>query len=266
MAVSTLEPEVATRFATVADLIEHFGEALARRMRLNPAPGTATVDDVIAIHDREKRLFELVDGILVEKSMGFYESRLAFVLGLFIAPFVRQHKLGLILGADGMLRLKPDQIRIPDLSFIAMAQFPDRKLPTEQVPFLHADLALEVLSPSNTKAEMAQEVGRLLPVRRRPGLVHGPGRAIRPRLHHAGSVRGRRRVRHARRRRRPAGVSTIGMRMDRRGRVAGLRRPDRGVSEMAKTEGSRYDRRIDGATTLVVRRVGLLIEGFERCG
>ena len=35
------------------------------------APGTATEQDVVAIHDRENRRCELVDGVLVEKVMGF---------------------------------------------------------------------------------------------------------------------------------------------------------------------------------------------------
>jgi hypothetical protein len=38
---------------------------------MRPAPGTATAEDVARIRDQEKRLYELVDGILVEKAMGF---------------------------------------------------------------------------------------------------------------------------------------------------------------------------------------------------
>jgi hypothetical protein len=59
---------------TLADLLASLGGISAARVRLRPFPGTATERDVIAIHDRENRLCELVDGTLVEKVMGFDES------------------------------------------------------------------------------------------------------------------------------------------------------------------------------------------------
>ena len=40
----------------------------------------ATEKDVLEVHAREERLCELVDGILVEKGMGFRESLLAGAL------------------------------------------------------------------------------------------------------------------------------------------------------------------------------------------
>jgi hypothetical protein len=56
---------------TVADLLQRFGPMRLRRIRFNPWPGTATEQDVLDIHVKEGRLFELTDGILVEKAMGF---------------------------------------------------------------------------------------------------------------------------------------------------------------------------------------------------
>jgi len=75
--------EAASR-RTVADLLDGLGGISAARVRLQPAPGTATERDVIAVHDRENRLFELVDGALVEKVMGFDESRFAILLGAYL--------------------------------------------------------------------------------------------------------------------------------------------------------------------------------------
>jgi hypothetical protein len=54
-----------SRYRTVADLLEHLGGVSPSRVRFQPWPGTATVRDVIAIHDAENRLCELVDGVLV---------------------------------------------------------------------------------------------------------------------------------------------------------------------------------------------------------
>ena len=61
-------------YRTVADLHEHLGGVSPSRVRFQPWPGTATVRDVIAVHDVENRLCELVDGVLVEKVMGFRET------------------------------------------------------------------------------------------------------------------------------------------------------------------------------------------------
>lgn len=56
--------------STIADLVEHLGGIPISRVRLRPAPGTARESDVVPVHDRENRLCELVDGVLVEKAVG----------------------------------------------------------------------------------------------------------------------------------------------------------------------------------------------------
>jgi hypothetical protein len=70
----------AVALETLADLLDYLGGIAPERVRLHPAPGTATEDDVLSVHDREGRLCELVDGVLVEKAMGFRESLLAATL------------------------------------------------------------------------------------------------------------------------------------------------------------------------------------------
>jgi hypothetical protein len=72
---------------TAADLLEQLGGVPAERVLVRPAPGTATEKDVIRLRDRTGRLCELVDGVLVEKTVGLYESRVAIVLGYFWRPF-----------------------------------------------------------------------------------------------------------------------------------------------------------------------------------
>ena len=139
---------------TAADLVDYFGPIRLRRIRLEPAPGTATEEDVVEIFAQEKRLYELVDGVLVEKTVGIQESFLAMLLGRLIGNFVEKEGLGIVLGADGMARLFPGRIRIPDVSFIAWERFPDRKVPNDAFVSVGLDLAIEVLSPSNTAKEM----------------------------------------------------------------------------------------------------------------
>ena len=103
---------------TLADLVDRFGPMPAERIRTNPPPGTATEQDVIDIEERESRLCELVDGVLVEKTVGVDESYLASRLIYFLNEFVLESGLGVVTAPDGMMRLAPGLVRIPDVSFI----------------------------------------------------------------------------------------------------------------------------------------------------
>lgn len=143
---------------TAADLHEHLGRIPLQRIRLYPPPGTAVLADVLAVQAQEDRLCELVDGVLVEKTVVYYESRLALLIGHFLEDYLEQHDLGIVLGADGMLQLLHEQVRIPDVSFLSWAHFPDRALPSEPIPRLVPDLAVEVLSASNTTQEMHRKL------------------------------------------------------------------------------------------------------------
>jgi Uma2 family endonuclease len=48
-------------------------------------------------------------------------------------------------------------VRIPDVAFFSWDRMPGRKRPPEPIPTLSPDLAIEVLSRSNTKAEMRKK-------------------------------------------------------------------------------------------------------------
>jgi Uma2 family endonuclease len=111
---------------TLADLRRRLGGIPLERIWFHPAPGTATEKDVIAVEARENRLCELVDGTLVEKAMGFEESRLAIELSYRVKAYLDQNDLGICVGADGMMRIAPGLVRIPDLSFISWDRLPGR--------------------------------------------------------------------------------------------------------------------------------------------
>lgn len=141
-------------FVTAADLQLQLGGIPLERIRLVPPPGFATDDDAMAVMDREGRTCEVVDGVLVEKAMGWFESRLAIVLAYFIERYLDGHDLGIVLGSDGLMRISSTRSRAPDVSFVSWSKFPDRKLPAAPVPHLVPDLAVEVLSRGNTRAEI----------------------------------------------------------------------------------------------------------------
>jgi Uma2 family endonuclease len=154
---TVLDPTTAGTIDTLADLLDRLGGIPLNRVRMRPAPGTATEDDVLSVRDHEDLLCELVDGVLVEKGMGFRSSLLALAIGAILREFAIPRNLGLVVGADGALKLMPGLVRIPDVSFLSWDRIPGGKVPSEAIPPIGPDLAVEVLSESNTKREMARK-------------------------------------------------------------------------------------------------------------
>ena len=137
---------------TLAELLHELGGVPAHRVRLYPYPGTATEADA----DRARPRCELVNGTLVEKPMGVPESFLASLVLQFIGPFVRLNKLGITTAPDGMYRMSEGNRREPDVSFTHKTRL-GGTLP--QVGGWCPDLCVEILSPDNTRAEMATKRG-----------------------------------------------------------------------------------------------------------
>jgi Uma2 family endonuclease len=143
---------------TIADLLDRLGDIPAWRVLADPPPGTATEEDLIALHAQEDRLCELVDGVLVEKVTGYDKSRLAVELMLFLGEYLRHNDLGALAGGAGTLRLMPGLVRIPDVSFVVWQRMPPTDAPSKPIPDLAPDLAIEVLSESNTPKEMKRKL------------------------------------------------------------------------------------------------------------
>jgi len=145
------------RFETIADLLRDLGGISARRVRADPLPGTATEKDLIGVNEHSNRLFELVNGVLVEKAVGFAESFLMCELVKLLGLYLDEHPLGILTGADGPLRLEEGLVRLPDISFVSWEQLPGRTIPLDPIAGLFPDLAVEILSKGNTKKEMARK-------------------------------------------------------------------------------------------------------------
>ncbi len=156
--MATVTPSVLPTDWTLADMWTHLGEIPLERIRLHPLPGTATESDVLKAEGHTGRICELIDGVLVEKTIGYFESLIAVRIIQILGAFVDAHDLGIVLGESGTLRILPEQVRIPDVCFIAWARFPNRQLPREPIPALAPDLAIEVLSESNTEREMQRKL------------------------------------------------------------------------------------------------------------
>jgi Uma2 family endonuclease len=152
-------PPVEAEFDSLDDLLVNLGGISPKRVRFKPAPGTATVDDVVRLRNRTRRLYELVDETLVEKVMGAPESFVAVELSYALKSWNREHgNPGMVLGADGPVKLMKKLVRIPDVSYTNWDRVPGRRVPADPVPDLAPDLAVEVLSEGNTAAEMERKL------------------------------------------------------------------------------------------------------------
>lgn len=144
-----------SRIHTLADLLDRLGGVPLDRIRFRPFLGTATVQDVIDVRQEEGKWCELVEGVLLEKAVGFVESGLAgFLIGVLNA-FVLPRNLGIVTGEAGTVELAAGLVRIPDVAFTSWDRLPGRRYPVAPIPRLAPNLAVEVLSEGNTPGEMA---------------------------------------------------------------------------------------------------------------
>jgi len=142
------------RHGTVADLVRDLGDIPLSRILMNPPPGTATEADQLRMCESGDRLTELIDGTLVEKAMGAREGFMAATLSAYLVIFVRKHNLGIVGGADVIHRIVDGRNRLPDVSFTAWETLPEDDSHLQPIADFTPDLCIEILSESNTRAEM----------------------------------------------------------------------------------------------------------------
>ena len=143
---------------TLDDLLADLGDVDPGRILLHPPLGTATVDDLERINGERRSIYELVDGVLVEKGMGLWESILTLTLARYLMDYVATRSLGLVSGADGQYRLEADISRAPDLAFFSWDRVHAAGgMSREALRSITPDLAIEVLSPSNRPGEMSRK-------------------------------------------------------------------------------------------------------------
>jgi Uma2 family endonuclease len=145
------------KFEMMNELLERLGGISPSRICLNPPPGTATEKDLIRLQKNHGRLFELVEGTLVEKPVGLDQ---AYVGGNLFGPlwnYLRDRPIGRVYGADAMLAVLPGLVRLPDITFLSADQVAKHLEKREAIGRFSPTLAVEVLSPSNTEKEMERK-------------------------------------------------------------------------------------------------------------
>ena len=127
---------------------------------INPATHY-TPDDLLQMPDGDR--YELVDGQLVEKDMGWEASEIASQLFLLLGSFVRERQLGraVVEGSYQCFADAPDKVRKPDVSFIRRERMPADTRPKGHNPLV-PDLVVEVVSPHDSFAEVEGKVEEYL--------------------------------------------------------------------------------------------------------
>lgn len=120
-----------------------------------------TTHDLASMPD-DGKVYELHNGVLIEVAGSKYrQTRLAIWIAHLLMTFIEQHNLGgAVTGADGAAELNQYNTRIPDVAYITAerAQKQDEDSYLQGAP----DLAVEVVSASNSQLEMQQRAGEYL--------------------------------------------------------------------------------------------------------
>ena len=70
------------------------------RIFVDPLPGTATTADAVGSKQKLGIACELVNGILVAKAMGHYESHVASLLTYFLYQYLESNPIGVLYDAE----------------------------------------------------------------------------------------------------------------------------------------------------------------------
>jgi Uma2 family endonuclease len=142
---------------------------------LNPATVTASIfimttlaqsppltpEDVDRASNRDGKLYELIDGELKEKTVGFESLVIATRISERLNAVFYPHTG--VAAVEAMIYCfdRPNHGRKPDVVYVRMDRFPEKKIPKGDL-YLAPDLVVEVLSPGNTGVEIEGKLDEYL--------------------------------------------------------------------------------------------------------
>ncbi|HMD83339.1 MAG TPA: Uma2 family endonuclease [Terriglobia bacterium] len=113
-----------------------------------------TVEEFARIFERRDCFYELVEGELITVSPGmFLHNFVRDNVLLLLKTFVEAHRLGVVV-SEQPFHLFGNTVRYPDVAFVRSG----RLLPAHKFPEGAPDLAVEIISPSNTPREMHRRI------------------------------------------------------------------------------------------------------------
>lgn len=103
--------------------------------------------------------YELVKGELIEMTPpGGTHGSIAAKISWLLLSFIKSNNLGKVMVESGFqLASNPDTVRGPDISFLAAAKVPAEGIPAGYLSGA-PDLAVEIVSPGDTAAEIQAKV------------------------------------------------------------------------------------------------------------
>jgi Uma2 family endonuclease len=109
---------------------------------------------------KDESHFEIIDGVPREKpATVFFANILASFLANSINTFALPKRLGMAVNETAYQR-EPKNSRRPDVSYFELAKFPAREILVQDPPVAECEpnLAIEIVSPSNTITEMSRRI------------------------------------------------------------------------------------------------------------
>jgi len=117
-----------------------------------------TDEEFMALPDDGHR-YELVNGELVDMgNSGMEHGWIASNLMILLGGFVRSQKLGIMSDSSTAFAMKTGNKRSPDVSFVSRERLQGMRRPPKGFFQGAPDLAVEVLSPSNTVEEIHEKI------------------------------------------------------------------------------------------------------------
>jgi Uma2 family endonuclease len=137
--------------------------AIGEQMTTKADAKSYTFDEFMTFIDlpeNRARIFELIDGEMVEKMPeSFIPSHIGMTIGFFLNLYLRENPIGWVTGAAGGYRASAKDAFVPDVGYVSKARMPE--LP-ERLALLGPDLAVEVKSPTDKIIAMRRKVERYL--------------------------------------------------------------------------------------------------------
>jgi Uma2 family endonuclease len=116
-------------------------------------------DKIAALAENADKRLEFIAGEVIEVVTNNYASEIAARILTEIGVYVKGRQLGRVTGADGGYRVSGERY-IPDVAFISKARQPE---PSHEAYNARApDLAVEVISPSDTPVNITDKVANYL--------------------------------------------------------------------------------------------------------
>jgi Uma2 family endonuclease len=120
----------------------------------------ATIDDLLNCPE-DGRKYELVDGQIVVTAAGYPHARIVVKIVHIIATFLDTHPIAEVFADNLGIRFPNGNLRLPDVTVVRKEKLPKDKN-AKGFPDFIPDLAVEVMSPSDSLTYLGLKIGEFL--------------------------------------------------------------------------------------------------------